>query len=186
MNRWTKMLAAFVSATICAGGLAAVAGAMPGDVDQAFGINGKVVTVPDAPRDTVLRDLIEVPSGKLLAVGGGVTEDNGVLIRYFRDGSLDRTFGNDGVVLTPMSLWARAAIQADGSIITFGRIGDEPAIARFDESGTRDSSFGDGGSYIAGGIRSQFNEPAKTMEWPPRSPTIASTLKVQAPASTCR
>lgn len=166
MNRWLKAVATFVIAGLCACVLAAVAGASPGDVDRSFGKNGTVVVKPDPPHDTVLRDFIEAPEGRMLAVGSsGKTNHSGVLVRYLPSGRLDRSFGNNGVVLSPKSGWARAVMQGDGKIVTFGRIGHEPAIARFDETGKLDTSFGSDGTYVAKEIRPLFPEPADTLEF---------------------
>jgi uncharacterized delta-60 repeat protein len=78
------------------------------------------------------------------------------------DGDLDVTFGDAGVVTTvfPVGSFATAvATQADGTIVAVGAAAGpsetgEFALARYDESGALDQSFGDGGMVttpIAGG-----------------------------------
>ena len=156
-------IAAIATFGFITGGQAAAA---PGDVDRDFGHNGLVITKPDPPRETVVRDFVEAPDGKMLAVGGsGKVSESGLLVRYLPDGRLDRTFGGDGIVKTPSSLWARAVVGTDGRITTFGRIGHEPAIARFDDSGRPDTTFGQGGSVEVTGLRGLFQEPTKTLEF---------------------
>lgn len=79
--------------------------------------------------------------------------------RYFADGTLDRTFGKDGVALTQFadrSVEVRdLALQSDGRIVVAGdatpgtllaSTGEtEIAIARYTEDGTLDASFSDDG-----------------------------------------
>ena len=166
MIRRLAVASAFLITAIAAASIGGTAQAAPGDLDKTFGKNGLVTVKPDAPRDTVMRDFLKAPDGRMLAVGGsGKVSQSGVLVRYLPDGELDRTFGANGVVLTPGSLWARAVIQPDGKIVTFGRIGHEPAIARFDASGQVDTTFADNGTYVADQIRPLFDEPFETLEF---------------------
>src|SRR4051794_10459837 len=75
-----------------------------------------------------------------------------VLVRYNADGSLDSTFGADGVVTSPSdftsfaALQAGVALQADGKIVVGG---DGFAVARYNNDGSFDTSFGTGGSVPA-------------------------------------
>ena len=89
-----------------------------------------------------------------VADGGGDTPDVG-LVRYNVDGSLDSTFGTNGIVridLTTTGDWDEAsdlALQADGKIIVSVQIlvGSSFAFgaARFEADGHLDPSFGTGG-----------------------------------------
>src|SRR5436305_1754189 len=69
-------------------------------------------------------------------------------------GQLDSSFGGDGKVITPFGNRSQAqayseAIQADGKIVaagdTFQRGSDRFALARYNPSGSLDSSFGGDG-----------------------------------------
>ncbi len=63
-------------------------------------------------------------------------------------GALDPTFGSHGTVRTNFSGtdWAEAiAIQRDGKILVAGTGGDDFALARYDDKGELDASFGRGG-----------------------------------------
>ena len=67
-------------------------------------------------------------------------------------GDLDPSFGGDGVVHTNLSSDRRArdtafglAVQADGSIVVVGRAGPRFGVVRYDDDGTLDDGFGQGG-----------------------------------------
>lgn len=66
----------------------------------------------------------------------------------FAGGSPDSSFGTSGVATYPASLSvARAvAVQPDGKIVVAGAVGASLLVARYDASGTLDTSFGSGGT----------------------------------------
>ena len=138
-----------------------------GTLDSSFGINGVVITtfgtIPaGAPKNAVLNSIIIQPDGKLLAAGSvnnrAPTNNDFALVRYNTDGSLDSSFGTNGIVMTSVSDAgsfadaARAlALQSDGKIIAVGdafstSIGRNGfAVVRYNENGSLDTSFdGDG------------------------------------------
>jgi uncharacterized delta-60 repeat protein len=110
--------------------------------------------------------IIQQSDGKLVA-GGTSNAWNGsayvgrfALVRYKVDGSLDRTFGGDGRLLTPLTTTIYGSPgyavtqQTDGKIIVAGLIstGTAPptklAIARYLPDGTLDGQFGFNGVYV--------------------------------------
>ena len=63
-------------------------------------------------------------------------------------GDLDTTFGGDGKVVTHFQDGGSAsgvAIQADGKVVAVGSAGGRFALARYDQDGTPDASFGGDG-----------------------------------------
>ncbi|HVT88930.1 MAG TPA: hypothetical protein VHD56_08770 [Tepidisphaeraceae bacterium] len=103
---------------------------------------------------------------KILVVGSAsffnsefeTTETRAVLIRYNSDGSLDSTFGDDGIVSTDFSggegfdsTAASVVIDSNGRIVIGGTEAFEEdvdsifAMARYDSSGNLDSTFGNNG-----------------------------------------
>jgi uncharacterized delta-60 repeat protein len=80
-----------------------------GKLDPTFGEGGKVRTRFGrfgAAERSVARDVALTPNGKIL-VAGSISGDF-ALARYNRDGSLDTSFGEDGVVRTPLGpAWLR-------------------------------------------------------------------------------
>jgi uncharacterized delta-60 repeat protein len=126
-------------------GLASVAHALPGDLDESFSSDGKVITdVPGIGR----ANAVAIQADGKIVVAGEAAGDFAV-VRYNASGSLDTSFGGDGIVTTDFgSSTDRAtaiAIQADGNIVVAGASGILVAIARYRPDGTLDTAFsGDG------------------------------------------
>ena len=122
--------------------------AAPGDLDPAFGTNGKVTTDFDGGPD-VGREVAIQSDGKIV-IAGYTGENPGrdfALTRYNINGSLDTTFGIGGKVTTDFSsgdVGEAVAIQSDGKIVMVGDCGAF-ALARYHSNGSLDTSFdGDG------------------------------------------
>ncbi|WP_182870333.1 Calx-beta domain-containing protein [Stieleria mannarensis] len=86
-------------------------------------------------------------SGRTVAVSSG-----GALVRYDVDGSIDTTFGDQGVARLP--IFGRAVdLQSDGKVVVSGDRFDgailRVAVTRFLGDGTLDSTFGDSGVATA-------------------------------------
>ena len=82
--------------------------------------------------------------------GSGSTTLRLRLARYLGDGNLDTTFGGSGVVTTAIGNYAGAvslAIQPDGKAVAGGWSNGGPsfALARYNDDGSLDPSFGEGG-----------------------------------------
>src|SRR5438270_2155471 len=132
-----------------------------GTLDNSFGSGGKVRT--DFPGLAAVPSSVVIqPNGKIVVAGGAFPLftflGNFELVRYNPNGSLDTSFGNGGIVTTnfPEGSYASSvALQADGKIIAAGTvfvdfiIGDQSdtdfALARYNQHGTLDASFGNGG-----------------------------------------
>jgi uncharacterized delta-60 repeat protein len=138
--------------------LTGVARASAGDFVAGFGLGGKVTTDFYNNNYDAASAVAIYPDGKILVAGTSrsTTEDfvyDIALARYNPDGSLDQTFGNGGLVKTDFNEMesARAvAIQPDGKIVVAGSISrfdgtSDFAVIRYNEDGTLDSSFGQGG-----------------------------------------
>jgi uncharacterized delta-60 repeat protein len=128
-----------------------------GTLDPTFDGDGKVTT-DFGGRSDGGDDVAIQADGKIVAAGSGFPPEvrpvDFALARYNRDGSLDRTFGDGGRVLTtfaPNSLDSANAvvIQSDGKIVAAGTSRSGPtsefAVARYLPDGSLDPSFdGDG------------------------------------------
>ncbi len=97
-----------------------------GSLDNSFGVNGVVATQIDSSDDGINALAIQ-SDGKIIV--GGYSENNSqnylfALARYNTDGSLDKTFGYNGVAVTAVGLGDdkinALAIQSDGKIIAAG------------------------------------------------------------------
>ena len=110
-----------------------------GALDRSFGRRGRTLTTP-APAGGFAKALLIQPDGRLLVAGladadRDSTESDWVLARYQARGTLDRTFGRGGIVVTSFGTgddWAGAlARQADGRIVVGGEIYRDQAVARY-------------------------------------------------------
>src|SRR5436190_21523775 len=125
-------------AVVGAMAVAAPASAAPGGLDPSFGTGGAVFTdfPPDASGSSqdIANAVLVLPSGKVLAAGrtgpgpGFPKRTNAIgdfaLAQYNANGSVDTSFGHDGLVVTPFSAdrdQVRAlALQPDGKIVAGG------------------------------------------------------------------
>jgi uncharacterized delta-60 repeat protein len=136
-----------------------VAYAAEGNLDPTFGTGGKVITdigVFERPADVATQ-----ADGKIVVAAfrfgeGGSTADF-ILIRYNVDGSLDASFGTNGVAFLDINgrqdLANAVAIQADGKIVVAGTSSVFPeqpqfAVVRVNADGSFDGSFGTGGAVL--------------------------------------
>ncbi|MDQ4097109.1 MAG: hypothetical protein M3144_04485, partial [Actinomycetota bacterium] len=139
--------------------VAAAVAPAPGSLDLSLDGDGKVVTAL-AGSDQASAVVIQ-PDGRIVVVGFSVREGTGsdfTVVRYNVDGSLDATFGGDGVVLTPIGPGASrdeafaVALEPDGRIVVAGDTYEgstsHAALARFNADGTLDSSFGGDGTVV--------------------------------------
>src|SRR5687767_15978187 len=130
-----------------AGFLVAPADVAAGDLDLAFGNGGRVITDVSGRYDEV-RALAIQTDGKIVAIGvaGTAAAQDFVLARYNTDGTLDRSFGASGAVVTDFSGGSDAAwavtIQRDGKIVAAGVASRDFALARYNTDGGLDSHFG--------------------------------------------
>jgi uncharacterized delta-60 repeat protein len=156
-----------------------------GDLDFGFGFQGAVTSVFDGPSTNVF-----VPGGisaNAVAIGNdgeiivaGNAALPGFLRAYFTsssfaveklepDGSVDQTFGSDGIALYGVPYGRFGTFNATGLVLEFGRSGivvagntslfintvfgfesiNGPAIIRLRPDGTFDPSFGSGGVVTA-------------------------------------
>ena len=123
-----------------------------GTLDASFGGDGKVRTRLGSPYASAHGIAIQA-DGKIVVAGR--SSDRFALARYNLNGSLDASFGGDGIVTTRFRSYATAFdvdIDADGRILVAGEVccGVEPpgsgfALARYTPAGDLDASFGGDG-----------------------------------------
>jgi len=134
-----------------------------GTLDNTFGTNGIVITTIGNSNDWAY-DLAFQTDGKIVVTGytfDGIGTTRFVVVRYNSTGSLDNTFGSNGIVLTSIGLSGNCsayalAIQIDGKIVVAGtslylnglHYYNEFAIARYNTNGTLDDTFGTGGIVL--------------------------------------
>ncbi|HEX4606624.1 MAG TPA: delta-60 repeat domain-containing protein, partial [Urbifossiella sp.] len=121
--------------------------AVVGALDPTFGTAGKVL-VNGGPYSAVAVQ----PDGKIVAVGASTNDF--LVVRFNPNGTVDTTFGTGGIQKIDFNGLADAAndvkIQSDGKIVVVGQAataahGLDFAIARLNNDGGLDASFGTGG-----------------------------------------
>ncbi len=126
-----------------------------GSLDTSFHGDGKVMTRLGLGEDFAKGVAIQ-PDGRIVVAGcsqNGSRRDF-ALVRYNTDGSLDTSFGGDGIVTTAVgssNYTAKGvALQADGRIVVTGQVynwgtDSDFVVVRYNPDGSLDTSFhGDG------------------------------------------
>ena len=137
-----------------------------GSLDTSFSGDGILTTAIssgiDIPNGIVVQD-----DGKILAAGysNNGSNDDFAIVRYDSDGTLDDTFGVNGIVTTPIGagndLGFGIALQSDGKIVVAGQADngtdDDFAVLRYNSDGTLDNTFGDGTGIVTTSGTGQAN-----------------------------
>ena len=129
-----------------------------GSLDNSFDLDGMVTTPIGSGYDEAYSVAIQ-PDGKILVAGiswsGNPSFDDFALVRYNQDGSLDSSFGTNGIVLTDFGgsdVAYSVAIQPDGKILvagtTFTPLDGDFGLVRYNQDGSLDSSFGTNGIVL--------------------------------------
>jgi uncharacterized delta-60 repeat protein len=128
-----------------------------GSLDTGFGAGGIVETdfagqVDQANAVAVQADGKIVVAGLAARTGPLGADNDFALARYLGDGTLDPSFGGDGIVTTDLGTRtdiARALVlQPDGQIVVAGTVDDDVALVRYGDDGDVDTSFGRNGVTI--------------------------------------
>jgi uncharacterized delta-60 repeat protein len=128
-----------------------------GILDNSFGIGG-IVTTSFGDSSIYGNGIVVQPDGKIIVAGGidyGWAVDV-ALVRYHSDGSIDSTFGTDGLVTTAVSSFNDAGVamvgQPDGKFLVAVNTSVsghwEFALVRYNVNGTLDASFGNNGKVV--------------------------------------
>ncbi|MEX2172770.1 MAG: PKD domain-containing protein [Pirellulaceae bacterium] len=141
-----------------------------GSLDAGFGSGGLVMIDFGSGTEDIAKGVVIQPDGKLVVAGHTV---DGTLVfavaRLNIDGSLDTSFGGDGLVTTDFGLGGDlgedVALQADGKIVVAGTIGSSQrvGVARYDTSGNLDLSFDFDGLREIDLAGSSINEEAEAI-----------------------
>jgi uncharacterized delta-60 repeat protein len=134
-----------------------------GALDDTFGDGGKATASisSNGGRDSVYSLAAHQIGGetRIVAVGG---EGDFTIARFRASGTLDTSFGQGGKIEGVNGSTIGAArdvkIASDGKIVVAGHSQHDFAVARFDQSGVLDDSFGDGGTTITKVSESNWDE----------------------------
>ncbi len=131
-----------------------------GSLDQSFGQNG--IATFRLAGDTYFNAMQILPNNKIVVAGSALDtafKNQPIVMQLNEDGSLDSSFGIDGVASVPVTeidnKFNKISVQADGKIVAAGHYGNpitidgqtdfDILIARFTTDGQLDASFsGDG------------------------------------------
>lgn len=132
-----------------------------GTLDTTFGNGGRTLTqIQDG---SSAMDAAFQPDGKIVLAGSSTNNSNNTsniaLARYTANGALDASFGSGGIVFTGSTgngfytSTLALVIQPDGKIIICGyrqfpQFQTPAMLARFNQSGTLDTTFGVGGYVL--------------------------------------
>lgn len=116
-----------------------------GRLDRTFGRNGRIDTGL-APRKRYAAAVLVQSEGKVLCAMS--VRRAAVLCRYNSDGTLDRSFGNNGKTKIVNAAVDDMVLQKDGRIVAGGQMGGDFYLARFTARGLPDASFGGDGDII--------------------------------------
>ena len=142
--------------------------------DPTFGNNGKTHTGFGAS-NAQARAVVTQPDGKIIVAGSAYSANpknlyrtdtnNAVLIRYNSDGTIDTTFGNEGIVTYNYNVIYNSnqinsgvdklVLQPDGKILALIGAGS-PSFVRFNTNGSIDTSYGNNGTLIFTTVFSSF------------------------------
>lgn len=134
-----------------------------GRLDPSFGRGGRVLTSFGARSDADASAVALQPGGKIVAAGTVLTggQPDFALARYNADGTLDRSFGSGGRVVTKVGDEDHGfgvVVQPDGKVVIAGSAaaGTDPesgrgdlTLLRYAADGKLDASFGTGGQLRA-------------------------------------
>jgi uncharacterized delta-60 repeat protein len=130
-----------------------------GTLDYDFGNLG-LIQKQTTTMEGELNSIAIQKDDKILAVGYSISSTTNnediTLVRFNKNGQLDKSFGNNGLVLTEISdqkeIGESVAIQPDGKIVVVGTTQHNPGpdivLARYDEYGQLDYYFGNAGTVI--------------------------------------
>ena len=126
-----------------------------GTPDTSFGTGGLVMT-DFGSTDQAAVSVVLQSNGKIVVAGNSTIPGNDLdfaIVRYNADGTLDTSFGTDGIVTedfsTSTDYASSIALQSDGKIVAAGNANisghSDFAVVRYNGNGTPDTSFsGDG------------------------------------------
>jgi uncharacterized delta-60 repeat protein len=115
-----------------------------GALDDSFGKGGVVVVSKfGGDIEQVIIGMAIQSDGKIVATATAIP-GGGQVGRFNTDGSLDTTFGVNGIATLPLTA-AQMALQSDGNVIVTGGNGRTFVMARLNSNGQLDPTFGSGG-----------------------------------------
>jgi uncharacterized delta-60 repeat protein len=124
-----------------------------GTLDMNFGSGGRLdINASVGPTvDSSAQALLIQPDGKLLVAGNaeGPSNSDFLVLRLNTDGTLDTTFGDNGIARNSIGGFDVAnamVLEPNGRIVLAGQSDGDFALARYAANGALDATFGSGGA----------------------------------------
>ncbi len=123
-----------------------------GAIDNSLGQNGTIITDISGYYSELCTAIDIQNDGKILLAGYAQHNSNDnsyiVLLRYNVDGTLDNSFGTNGIVVGTEGESYDMTVQDDGKIILCGTSNSNLALWRYNADGSVDNSFGSNGLVL--------------------------------------
>ena len=117
-----------------------------GSVDNSFGSDGRIILTAFSNTESV-SGLIELSDKKIIV--GALARGNIALLRLNANGTLDTTFGDQGIVwwggVVSQRLWALHELEGE-KFVAVGNDGQDMLAVQFANDGTLDTTFGESGA----------------------------------------
>jgi uncharacterized delta-60 repeat protein len=115
-----------------------------GSLDTSFGVEG--IVEEDFGVSFIIFSSVLLPDGKIVSSGYSSAGEGIMLTRHNPDGSLDTTFGTNGLVIKNfgdinLERTEGMALQPDGKLLISGFYGGDVFLLRYNSDGTPDTSF---------------------------------------------
>lgn len=132
--------------------------AAPGDLDPSFSGDGRLIDMFGGDGEDVAKASVRQPDGKIVVAGHSGFRCT--LVRHNADGSLDTSFGDQGIAVIPVEGSVRTvcnavSLQLDGKIVAGGHFiptnqteNLQFLIYRLNADGSLDNGFGMGGMVM--------------------------------------
>ena len=118
-----------------------------GSIDTSFGNNGYVFT-DFFGRDDSPKKIVQQSDDKIIVIGRVQFESSAysyAFTRYYENGDIDFSFGDNGVVFLEYDQVNTILILDDDKMIVGGTLGNDYLLIRYLPDGTLDASFGNNG-----------------------------------------
>ncbi|MES2617418.1 MAG: T9SS type A sorting domain-containing protein [Bacteroidota bacterium] len=150
------------------------ANAQVGNLDKTFGTNGKVSSAFQISNVSNINSIKLQADGKIIVLGSAFNDSSSYIIaRYLSNGTLDNSFSDDGYLVSDFgkkdNYCSEVIIHANGQMTIVGRTGGtdyfyDLALARLNDDGTYDNTFGNGGKLIIHADTVEYNFSAANIQ----------------------